>query len=142
VQQACLNDLTTLAKHYHRHLYTLSGHQMRDYLLETHRLADGSSIKLAEGTTIRTFADTRKRDFDRLARQVDFPVGESKGEFIVTTPCGQVKTLGMWFRMDMIDGTAVDTEEQVQPLAGPSWKVEAGDSSQRTRGVMAKPGPS
>lgn len=83
----------------------------------THTFADGSTVNLAAGASIRTFADARKRGFEQLAGTVDVTVAKGKGEFIVTTPYGEVKALGTQFKMELVDGVAQNTKEKVQLLS-------------------------
>jgi ferric-dicitrate binding protein FerR (iron transport regulator) len=83
----------------------------------THQFADGSTVQLAQGASIRTFADAGKRGFEHLAGQIDVTVAKGKGEFIVTSPYGQVKALGTQFTMNMMDEVAANTNEHVQLLA-------------------------
>jgi ferric-dicitrate binding protein FerR (iron transport regulator) len=83
----------------------------------THQFADGSTVQLAQGATIRTFADAGKRGFEHLAGQIDVTVAKGKGEFIVTSPYGQVKALGTQFTMNLMDEIAANTKERVQLLA-------------------------
>ncbi len=81
----------------------------------THVLADGSKVVLAEGAQI--VLDTNKRGFRHIAGQIDVTVAKGKGEFIVTSPYGQVKALGTQFTMNMMDDVAANTKERVQLLA-------------------------
>jgi ferric-dicitrate binding protein FerR (iron transport regulator) len=83
----------------------------------THQCADGSQVKLAQGATIRTFAETGKRGFEHLAGQIDVTVAKGKGEFIVLSPYGQVKALGTQFTMDLVDGVAQNTKQPVKLLS-------------------------
>lgn len=83
----------------------------------THTFADGSTVQLAQGASIRTFADADKRGFEHLAGQIDVTVAKGKGEFIVTSPYGQVKALGTQFTMNVMDDVAANTKERVQLLA-------------------------
>jgi len=83
----------------------------------THQFADGSTVQLAQGASIRTFTDAGKRGFEHLAGQIDVTVAKSKGEFIVTSPYGQVKALGTQFTMNVMDDVAANTKERVQLLA-------------------------
>jgi ferric-dicitrate binding protein FerR (iron transport regulator) len=83
----------------------------------THQFADGSSVKLAPGATIRTLAEAGRRGFEHLAGQIEVAVAKGQGEFIVTTPYGQVKALGTQFTMNMMDEVAANTKEQVKLLA-------------------------
>ena len=83
----------------------------------THTFADGSTVQLAQGAGIRTFAEAGKRGFEHLAGRIDVTVAKGKGEFIVTSPYGQVKALGTQFKMDMVDGTDSQTKEQVKLLS-------------------------
>ncbi len=83
----------------------------------THTFADGSTVQLAQGASIRTFADAGKRGFEHLAGQIDVTVAKGHGEFIVTSPYGQVKALGTQFTLNMMDEVAANTKERVQLLA-------------------------
>jgi ferric-dicitrate binding protein FerR (iron transport regulator) len=83
----------------------------------THTFADGSAVQLAQGASIRTFADAGRRGFEHLAGQIDVTVAKGKGEFIVTSPYGQVKALGTQFTMNVMDDVAANTKERVQLLA-------------------------
>ena len=83
----------------------------------THTFADGSSVKLAEGASIRTSAITGKRGFEHIAGRIEVTVAKGHGEFIVTSPYGQVKALGTQFTMNMMDEVAANTKERVQLLA-------------------------
>jgi hypothetical protein len=83
----------------------------------THTFADGSTVQLAPGAGIRTFADAGKRGFEHLAGQIDVTVAKGKGEFIVTSPYGQVKALGTQFTMNLVDDTDAQTKEPVRLLA-------------------------
>ena len=83
----------------------------------THTFADGSTVSLAEGASIRTFADAAKRGFEHLAGQIDVTVAKGKGDFLVTSPYGQVKALGTQFTMNVMDEVAANTKERVQLLA-------------------------
>jgi len=83
----------------------------------THTFTDGSTVQLAQGASIRTFADAAKRGFEHVAGQIDVTVAKGKGEFIVTSPYGQVKALGTQFTMNVMDEVAANTKERVQLLA-------------------------
>jgi len=83
----------------------------------THTFADGSTVQLAQGASIRTYTEAGKRGFEHVAGQIDVTVAKGKGEFIVTTPYGQVKALGTQFTMNMMDDVAANTKERVQLLA-------------------------
>jgi hypothetical protein len=83
----------------------------------THTFADGSTVQLAAGASIRTLADAGKRGFEHLGGQIDVTVAKGKGEFIVTRPYGDVKALGTQFTMNMVDEVAFNTKERVQLLA-------------------------
>jgi hypothetical protein len=89
----------------------------------TYTLPDDSTVKLAAGASIRTFAGAGQRGFEHLAGIIDVTVTKGKGEFLVTTPYGEVKALGTQFKMEMVDGTAQNTKEKVQLL---SVEVEEG----------------
>ena len=83
----------------------------------THTFADGSAVQLSSGASIRTFAEAGKRGFEHLAGQIDVKVAKGRGEFIVTSPYGQVKALGTQFTMNVMDDVAANTKERVQLLA-------------------------
>jgi len=83
----------------------------------THQFADGSTVQLAQGARIRRFVDAGRRGFEHVAGQIDVTVAKGKGEFIVTSPYGQVKALGTQFTMELVDGTDSKTKEQVKLLA-------------------------
>jgi len=83
----------------------------------THQFADGSSVKLAEGATIRTLTEAGKRGFEHLTGRIDVTVAKGKGEFIVLSPYGQVKALGTQFTMDLVDGVAQNTRQPVKLLS-------------------------
>lgn len=83
----------------------------------THTFPDGSTVQLAQGASIRTFVEAGKRGFEHLAGQIDVKVAKGRGEFIVTSPYGQVKALGTQFTMNVMDETAANTKERVQLLA-------------------------
>ncbi len=82
-----------------------------------HTFADGSIIKLADGARIRTYGQADKRGFEHLAGAIDVTVAKDKGEFIVTTPYGDVKALGTQFKLDLVDGVTSDTRQPVNLLA-------------------------
>ncbi len=82
----------------------------------THPFADGSRVELVEGATIRTLAEAGKRGFEHLAGQIDVTVAKGKGEFVVTTPYGQVKALGTQFTMEIVDRVAANLNQPVQLL--------------------------
>lgn len=81
----------------------------------THSFDDGSVVTLAANASIRTYGEAGKRGFEHLAGEVDVTVAKGKGEFVVTTPHGDVKALGTEFTMDLVDGVA-ETGETVQLL--------------------------
>lgn len=83
----------------------------------THTFEDGSVVKLAAGASVRTYGQAGKRGFEHLAGQIDVTVAKGKGEFIVTTPYGDVKALGTEFTLDLVDGVTADTKEPVNLLA-------------------------
>ena len=82
----------------------------------TFMLADGSSVKLAEGAQIRV-GSAGKRGFEHVAGRIDVSVTKGQGEFVVTTPYGNVTALGTQFTMDLVDGVAANTKEPVRLLA-------------------------
>jgi ferric-dicitrate binding protein FerR (iron transport regulator) len=81
------------------------------------KLADGSEVKLAQGAQIRVNDAAGKRGFEHIAGVIDVAVVKGLGEFIVTTPYGNVKALGTEFTLDMVDGVTANTQEHVQLLA-------------------------
>lgn len=83
----------------------------------THAFADGSVVELAEGAQIRTYGAAGRRGFEHIAGTVDVTVARGQGEFIVTTPYGDVKALGTQFRLDLLDGVAANTKDKVQLLS-------------------------
>jgi ferric-dicitrate binding protein FerR (iron transport regulator) len=83
----------------------------------TQTFDDGSAVTLAPNASIRTYADAGKRGFEHLSGQIDVTVTKGKGEFIVTTPYGDVKALGTEFTLDVVDGTTADTQERIELLA-------------------------
>ncbi len=84
---------------------------------QTFKLADGSEVTLAKGAQIRINNASGTRGFEHIAGVVDVSVVKGLGEFIVTTPYGDVKALGTEFTLDMVDGVTADTKEHVQLLA-------------------------
>jgi ferric-dicitrate binding protein FerR (iron transport regulator) len=83
----------------------------------TFTLADGSTVKLAQGAQIRVNGSAGKRGFEHVAGRIDVSVTKGKGEFVVTTTYGNVTALGTQFKMDLVDGVAANTKEHVQLLA-------------------------
>jgi ferric-dicitrate binding protein FerR (iron transport regulator) len=83
---------------------------------KTHTFTDGSVVKLAEGASIYTYSDAGKRGFEHVAGEIEVTVAKGRGEFIVTSPCGQVKALGTEFTMDLVDGVAENTGQAVKLL--------------------------
>jgi hypothetical protein len=84
---------------------------------QTFKLADGSQVTLAKGAQIRVNDAAGTRGFEHIAGVVDVSVVKGLGEFIVTTPYGNVKALGTEFTLDMVDGVTANTQEHVQLLA-------------------------
>jgi len=84
---------------------------------QTVKLADGSSVSLAEGAQIRINDTAETRGFEHIAGQINVSVTKGKGEFIVSTPYGNVKALGTEFTLEMVDGVIANTQEHVQLLA-------------------------
>ena len=84
---------------------------------QTIKLVDGSEVTLAKGAQIRVNDAAGIRGFEHIAGVIDVSVVKGLGEFIVTTPYGDVKALGTKFTLDMIDGVTADTKEHVQLLA-------------------------
>jgi len=83
----------------------------------THTFDDGSAVTLGANAGIRTYGAADKRGFEHLAGVIDVTVAKGKGEFIVTTPYGDVKALGTEFTLDLVDGTTVNTKERIELLA-------------------------
>jgi ferric-dicitrate binding protein FerR (iron transport regulator) len=84
---------------------------------KTFILADGSKVTMAKDAKIKVDYNSDTRGFEHIAGVVDVSVVKGLGEFIVTTPYGEVKALGTEFTLDMVDGITADTREQVQLLA-------------------------
>jgi len=82
----------------------------------THTFGDGSMVKLGDGAQIRTYGEITKRGFEHIAGVIDVTVAKGLGEFIVTTPYGEVKALGTEFRLELVDGTA-DNGAKVELLS-------------------------
>jgi len=82
-----------------------------------HTLKDGSVVELAANASIRINHRARTRGFEHLAGAIEVTVTKGKGEFIVTSPYGDVKALGTQFTMDLVDGVTRDTNEPVNLLA-------------------------
>ena len=81
------------------------------------KLADGSEVTLAKGAQIKVNDASDTRGFEHIAGVIDVSVVKGLGEFIVTTPYGDVKALGTEFTLDMVDGITANTKEHVQLLA-------------------------
>lgn len=84
---------------------------------KTFILADGSKVTMEKGAKIKVDYNSETRGFEHIAGVVDVSVVKGLGEFIVTTPHGEVKALGTEFILDMVDGVTSDTKEHVQLLA-------------------------
>jgi len=84
---------------------------------QTVKLTDGSEVTLAKGAQIKVNDAAGTRGFEHIAGVVNVSVVKGLGEFIVTTPYGDVKALGTEFTLDMVDGVTADTKEHVQLLA-------------------------
>ena len=82
----------------------------------THTFGDGSTVKLTAGASVRTYSDAGKRGFEHVTGAIDVTVAKGLGEFIVTTPYGDVKALGTEFTLELVDGTA-DSGEKVELLS-------------------------
>lgn len=83
----------------------------------TYQFADGSGVKLAQGASICPYTDASKRGFQHLCGQVEVTVAKGQGEFLVTTPYGEVRALGTQFTMSIMDNAVPNTRERVQLLA-------------------------
>jgi hypothetical protein len=83
----------------------------------TYKLADDSQVELAQGAQIRVNDAAGTRGFEHVAGQIDVSVTKGKGEFVVTTPYGNVTALGTQFKLDLIDDVEVNTKEKIQLLA-------------------------
>lgn len=83
----------------------------------THTFGDGSIVTLAAGAQIRTYDEAGKRGFQHISGVIDVTVAKGLGEFIVTTPYGDVKALGTEFTLELVDGVTNDTKEPVNLLA-------------------------
>jgi hypothetical protein len=99
----------------------------------THTFEDGSIVKLTGNASIRTYGTAGTRGFEHLSGQIDVTVAKGKGEFIVTTPHGDVKALGTEFTMDLVDGVA-ETGDAVKLLEVKvtEGKVEVSNAKGRT----------
>jgi ferric-dicitrate binding protein FerR (iron transport regulator) len=99
----------------------------------THTLKDGSVVKLGKDARIRTYDNATERGFEHLAGTIDVTVVKGKGEFIVTTPYGDVKALGTEFILELVDGTA-DSGEKVELLSVEvtEGKVEVSNAQGKT----------
>jgi len=84
---------------------------------KTFILADGSKVTMEKGAKIKVDYNNGTRGFEHITGVVDVSVVKGLGEFIVTTPYGDVKALGTEFTLDMVDGITTDTKEHVQLLA-------------------------
>ena len=81
-----------------------------------HTFSDGSIARLADGAQIRTLGQANKRSFEHITGKVEVSVAKGQGDFLVTTPCGDVKALGTEFTLELIDGTT-DHGEKLELLA-------------------------
>ena len=81
----------------------------------THTFEDGSTVTIGANASIRTYGEAGKRGFEHLTGAIDVTVAKGQGEFVVTTPYGDVKALGTEFTLDLVDGVA-ETGETVQLL--------------------------
>jgi len=84
---------------------------------KTFILADGSKVTMEKGAKIEVDYNSDTRGFEHIAGIVDVSVVKGLGEFIVTTPYGEVKALGTEFTLDMVDGITANTQEHVQLLS-------------------------
>ena len=84
---------------------------------QTFKLKDGSEVTLAKGARILINNASGTRGFEHVAGRIDVNVTKGKGEFVVTTPYGNVTALGTEFKMDLVDGIAANTKEHVRLLA-------------------------
>ncbi|MBN2183043.1 MAG: FecR domain-containing protein [Sedimentisphaerales bacterium] len=82
----------------------------------THTFHDGSTVTLADGAKIQWLDSSGKRGFEHLAGAVDVTVAKGNGEFVVTTPYGEVKALGTRFSLELVDGKDSNTREQIKLL--------------------------
>ncbi len=107
----------------------------------THTLADGSSVKLAEGARILVPATLDRRGFRHVAGRIEVTVAKGHGEFVVETLYGRVRALGTQFTMNLLDGVAENTQRAVRIL-----NVEVTEGTveiDNSRGPMTlKPGQS
>jgi hypothetical protein len=84
---------------------------------QTFILADGSKVTMEQGAKIKVDYNSDTRGFEHIAGVVDVSVVKGLGEFIVTTPYGDVKALGTEFTLDMVDGVTADTREHIELLS-------------------------
>lgn len=89
----------------------------------THTFRDGSTVKLADGAKIKWLDSPDQRGFEHIAGAVEITVAKGQGNFVVTTPYGDVKALGTKFTLELVDGTEANTQEEIRLLA---VKVEEG----------------
>jgi len=82
----------------------------------THALKDGSVVTLRENASIRINESAETRGFEHVAGVIDVTVAKKHGEFIVTTPYGDVRALGTAFTLELVDGMA-DNGQKVELLS-------------------------
>jgi hypothetical protein len=82
----------------------------------THTFHDGSTVTLADGAKIKWFVSPDQRGFEHLAGAIEVTVAKGDGEFVVTTPYGEVKALGTKFSLKLVDGKDANTREQIKLL--------------------------
>jgi len=83
---------------------------------KTFILADGSKVTMEKGAKIKIDYNSNTRGFEHIAGQINVSVTKGKGEFIVSTPYGNVKALGTEFTLEMVNGVITNTQEHVQLL--------------------------
>jgi len=83
----------------------------------THTFPDGSIVKLADGALIETSSLEGTRGFEHLAGAIEVTVAKGQGDFVVTTPYGEVKALGTKFSLELVDDTDTNTREKIKLLA-------------------------
>jgi hypothetical protein len=82
-----------------------------------HTFPDDSVVNLADGATIETSSAGGTRGFRHISGAIEVTVNKGQGDFIITTPYGEVKALGTKFSLELVDGTDTNTREEIKLLA-------------------------
>lgn len=83
---------------------------------QVYTLDDGSKVELAENAQIKVASGVAQRGFEHVSGLIDVQVAKAKTPFVVTTAYGNVTALGTKFKLEIVDGTAQNTKEQVKML--------------------------